>query len=102
MVLVLLGILAGVVGVASRAPARPPAEPVSDTITRMRRAAIDDGIPISRTLHLANRVLATATASPDGSVVGDPVLGVDRLTGAIGATGVTAGVTGGRDADAIR
>ena len=80
IVLSVLGIMASVAVLAARRFDPPPRDDPSVVIAESLRAAVDtpraivvrlvrDGVPLS------------ATIRPDGSVVGDTALGVDRFTG---------------------
>lgn len=99
VVVAIMGVMAGVVGLAVAQPA-PTAENTLEAahaaIADARRAAIrsgsavaivvsvdakEDGSAISSAIHSAQPVALHATAFPDGSVIADPALGIDRLTG---------------------
>ena len=81
VVLAILGILAGVTGLALGA-----AKPVPSASTEVaaaasaRRQALERGEAVTVTLH-SGGVARTLTALPDGSVIGDPDLPIERLTG---------------------
>ncbi|HET7586179.1 MAG TPA: prepilin-type N-terminal cleavage/methylation domain-containing protein [Gemmatimonadaceae bacterium] len=81
VVLAILGVMAGVVGVAVRG-----AGEVREVDARMARIqaarseAIRTGHPVTISIIAAD-VARAATAMPDGSVVGDPALHVERLSG---------------------
>jgi len=82
IVLGILGLLAGVTALAFRsADPLPRVTPAQATIAAIRRAAIDSGRPISVAIPGDSGPRA-ATAFPDGSVIADPSLHVDRWSGA--------------------
>jgi len=92
VVLAILGLMVAVVGLSfTRAPSAPPPGSIAaalDTIAAVRRMAITRGIPITIVLSIATSPeaggpsrTAHATAYPDGSVVADGALGIDRLSG---------------------
>jgi prepilin-type N-terminal cleavage/methylation domain-containing protein len=78
--LAIMGVLLGVVTLAVRRIAEPaPADPyhmVGDSL----RAAASIGRPISLLFVLHGAPVA-ATVFPDGSIVGDSVLAIERLSG---------------------
>lgn len=81
VVLAIIGIMAGVVGLALHT-AKPVAasDPVRDEII----AAIDSAARIGRRVTITIRSgagLAHATAYPDGRVVADSALSIDAMTG---------------------
>jgi prepilin-type N-terminal cleavage/methylation domain-containing protein len=81
VVLVVLGIMAGVAGLAVRSlndtdPAGQRAAAIADA----RRRALDTRRPVPLTLG-AGDTLRRLIALPDGSVRGDTALGLDPLTG---------------------
>jgi prepilin-type N-terminal cleavage/methylation domain-containing protein len=81
VVLAIIGVIAGVTTVAlRRAPAIPDAFPWAATVAAARRQAIDSGRPITVTFTIAHAAHAM-TALPDGSVVADSALRLDRLSG---------------------
>jgi prepilin-type N-terminal cleavage/methylation domain-containing protein len=81
VVLAILGIVAGVAGLGFRTVAPPaPTEEAVARIAAARREAIRSGKSITISVARDGHVLA-ATAHPDGSVVADTALGIDRLSG---------------------
>jgi hypothetical protein len=85
VVLVILGAMAGIVGLGWRPDAwseqgsnRSPGA----TVLAARRAALESGAPVSTIVQVGQRTVQVL-ALPDGSVVGPPGLGVDPLTGAM-------------------
>jgi prepilin-type N-terminal cleavage/methylation domain-containing protein len=82
VVIVILGITAGITGLAfARSPARAGAvNPVTQAITDARAEALRTGHAVTITIGVHGKPLA-ATAFPDGSVVADSALGVDHFTG---------------------
>jgi prepilin-type N-terminal cleavage/methylation domain-containing protein len=79
--LLLLGMMATVVGIAvPRAEPPSTADEISHAISNARRAAIDSGRSVTINLSV-HGTLHAATALPDGSIVADTGLGVERLTG---------------------
>jgi prepilin-type N-terminal cleavage/methylation domain-containing protein len=75
VVLVLLGLMAGVVGLAWRpSPTRAAESP----LIAARQRAIQSGIPTP--VQLSDTL--TVIAMPDGSVIGAGALSIDPLTGA--------------------
>lgn len=86
VVLVLLGLLAGVVGLTLHTAA-PPASlsPAMAAIAAARDSAIRGARPVTITLTSADDVVdhvAWVTAYPDGRVAADPALGIDPMSGA--------------------
>jgi len=80
--LTLLGLMTAVVGVAiPRRDAPTAADEITRALSDARRAAIDSGHSVSITLLVGGTPRA-ATILPDGSVVADSGLAVDRLSGA--------------------
>ena len=81
VVLTIIGVMAGVAGLAARRAA-----PVRETDARLaavlaaRRLAIDSARPVTVEIG-GDTVPRRVTANPDGSVVADAQLGIDRLTG---------------------
>lgn len=71
-----LGIVAGVVSVTLRRLDEPAPDSPASRVARARREAVASGRPVTVTIDTMN-----ATAWPDGSVVADSVLAVDRLSG---------------------
>ena len=81
VVLAILGLIAGITGLGF--PTRPQRGLIEPSLARLgeaRRAAIQSGRPITVTL-LRDGGAVVATAHPDGSVLADSSLGVDRLSG---------------------
>lgn len=96
VVVAIMGIMAGFVGLAAMRM-EPPAAPgtieaARATVADARRAAIRNGAPVSVAVSVdagvGNEGSVSAMAGPlhaiafpDGSVIADPALGIDRLTG---------------------
>ena len=83
VVLTILGVVAGVVGLAIRrsAPIRAADAPTA-AIAAARRVAIDSARIV--TVDVGGDMTPNrATAYPNGSVVTDTALSIDRLTGAV-------------------
>lgn len=81
VVLAILGIVAGVAGLGFRSTPTPaPTDEAVAKIAAARREAIRSGKSITISVVDDGHVLA-ATAHPDGSVVADTALGIDRLSG---------------------
>lgn len=81
--LTLLGLMAAVVGVAiPRQSAPNPIDQVARAIAHARQSAIDSGHVVTITIVVAG-LPHTATALPDGSVLADDALDVERLSGAV-------------------
>lgn len=81
VVLVLLGLVAGVVGLTIHT-ARPPAQ--IDPVVAAVQAARDSAIRTGRSVTIRLEVSGTeheATAGPDGQVRSDSALDIDPLTG---------------------
>ena len=81
VVLVLLGLVAGVVGLTMHT-ARPPAQ--TDPVVAAVQAARDSAIRIGRSVTITlevNGAERDATAGPDGQVRSDSALDIDPLTG---------------------
>lgn len=77
----LLGLLAGLVGLALyRSTPAPFSGSVEARVATARREALRSGQPVSLNLAMGGRV-RLATAFPDGSVLADSALGTDRLSG---------------------
>lgn len=89
VVLTILGVVAGVTGLAVRrvAPVHE-ADARAAAIGAVRRAAIDSARVVTADVA-GDTVPYRVTAYPDGSVVADRALGIDRLTGAPVAQGST-------------
>jgi prepilin-type N-terminal cleavage/methylation domain-containing protein len=80
VVLALLGVVAGVAGVALQSTSRVPENDALAIVTAARTEALRTGRPVTVEVRLDGRPRAV-TAWPDGSVIADESLGVDRLTG---------------------
>jgi prepilin-type N-terminal cleavage/methylation domain-containing protein len=81
VVLAILSVIAGVTTLAFRHADPGPSVPSwVSAVAAARRTAIDSGRSVSLTIHVGDAVYA-ATALPDGSVIADAPLGIDRLTG---------------------
>lgn len=81
VVLAVLGVMAAVTGLAFRAPRPADRTDVwAAGVTDARARALATGAPVSVVLD-ARGADAMVTAYPDGSVLADSALGVDRLTG---------------------
>jgi prepilin-type N-terminal cleavage/methylation domain-containing protein len=82
VVLAILSVIAGVTMLAfRRAEPVPRAAPWMSAVAAARRTALDSARAVSLTVRIGDSVYA-ATALPDGSVIADTPLGIDRLTGA--------------------
>ena len=80
VVLCILGVIAGVTVLAARRFERPaPGDPLA-IVAESLRSAVDTSHAIVVRVVRDGRPLS-ATVSPDGSVVGDSALEMDRLTG---------------------
>ncbi len=81
VVLVLLGLVAGVVGLTMHT-ARPPVhtDPIVAAVEAARDSAIRSGRSVTITLQV-NGAGHEATAEPDGQVRSDAALDIDPLTG---------------------
>jgi prepilin-type N-terminal cleavage/methylation domain-containing protein len=83
VVLAILSVMAGVTTLAfRRADMTPQVAPWVSAIAAARRTAVDSDRTVSLTVRIGDSVYA-ATALPDGSVVADAALGVDRVTGEV-------------------
>lgn len=82
----LLGLLAGIVGLATRRsnPGSFAGTPAAQ-LAAARREALRTGLPVSLSLSVDGH-LRLATALPDGSVLADSALGMDRLSGSSAET----------------
>ncbi|MGH7647951.1 MAG: prepilin-type N-terminal cleavage/methylation domain-containing protein [Gemmatimonadaceae bacterium] len=81
VVLVLIGIVAGVVGLTmNTTPALAPPDPIAAAVAAGRDSAIRSGHTVTITLHVDDGQ-RSATATPDGRVLADTSLGIDPLTG---------------------
>lgn len=75
VVLTLMGVLAGIGGLAFAGLRRPAEDPWTDSVSSARRAAIDSGVTV---LLAADSLHAPVLFLPDGRAIGN---GVDPLTG---------------------
>jgi len=83
VVLAILSLMAGVTTLAfRRADMTPRVVPWVSAIAGARRSAVDSNRTVSLTVRVGDNVYA-ATALPDGSIVADAALGIDRLTGEV-------------------
>jgi prepilin-type N-terminal cleavage/methylation domain-containing protein len=83
VVLAIIAIMAGVTTLAfRRADMTPRVAPWVSAIAAARRTAVDSDRTVSLTVRVGDKVYA-ATALPDGSVVADAALRIDRLTGEV-------------------
>jgi prepilin-type N-terminal cleavage/methylation domain-containing protein len=81
--LVILGLVAGVAGLAAPPVRRPSAGDVTRaSIAQARRSALVSGQPVTTTI-LAGGQARVLTALPDGEVIADSSLSVDRLAGVV-------------------
>jgi prepilin-type N-terminal cleavage/methylation domain-containing protein len=81
VVLAILSVIAGVTTLAFRRADTGPGVPSwVSAVGAARRTAIDSNRSVSLIIRVGNAVYA-ATALPDGSVIADAPLGIDRLTG---------------------
>ncbi len=86
VVLVLMGLVAGVVGLTIHtAKPLPPTDPIMSAVATARDSAIRSGQRVTVSLRLGD-AQREVTASPDGRVAADSSLGIDPLTGARSAT----------------
>lgn len=84
IVIAILGISATVAGLAFRAPPPPSdSDTVGSAVAAARRRAITTRRSVTDSVLLDRRQVLF-TAHPDGSVVADPLLSVDRATGRSG------------------
>ena len=82
VVLVLLGVIAGVVGLTVHTARRPvQMDPILAAVEAARDSAIRTGHTVTIMVH-ANGAEHEATAGPDGLVRADSALEIDLLTGA--------------------
>jgi prepilin-type N-terminal cleavage/methylation domain-containing protein len=83
VVLAIVAVMAGVTTLAfRRADLTPQVEPWVRAMAAARQTAIDSARTVSLTIRIADSLYA-ATAFPDGSMLADPRLGIDRLTGEV-------------------
>jgi prepilin-type N-terminal cleavage/methylation domain-containing protein len=81
VVIALLGLLAGVTGLTLGAAKQvPSASAEVAAASSARRQALERGEPVTVTVN-SGSVVRSLTALPDGSVIGDPDLPIERLTG---------------------
>jgi prepilin-type N-terminal cleavage/methylation domain-containing protein len=81
IVLAILGVVAGVTGLAFRRPTAPtPVDSVDARIADARRDAIRSGHSVTITAVHAGLPMAV-TAHPDGRVIADTALAIDHLSG---------------------
>lgn len=91
VVLAILGIVALVVGLAAPAlddSAVGSLQAAQEMVLDARRRAVKEGVAVRLTVGLHDSAggrwtTYAVTALPDGGVIGDPALGVSRLTGAV-------------------
>ena len=83
VVLAILSVVASVTMLAfQRVDLTPKTESWESAISAARRTAIDSARVVSLTVRIGDSVYA-ATALPDGSVIADARLGIDRLSGEV-------------------
>jgi prepilin-type N-terminal cleavage/methylation domain-containing protein len=83
VVLAILSVIAGVTTLAFRRADTTPSTPTwVSAVAQARRIALDSARTVSLAVRVGDSVYA-ATMLPDGSVVADPRLGIDRLTGEV-------------------
>jgi prepilin-type N-terminal cleavage/methylation domain-containing protein len=83
VVLAIVSLMAGVTTLAfRRADMTPRVAPWVSAMAAARRTAVDSDRTVSLTVRVGDTVYA-ATALPDGSVVADVALGIDRVTGEV-------------------
>lgn len=81
VVLAILGVVAGVTGLAFRPVSETsPVDAVAAQVATARRDALRTGRPVTVMVSRGGDVVA-ATAHPDGRVVADTTLAIDPLTG---------------------
>jgi prepilin-type N-terminal cleavage/methylation domain-containing protein len=80
VVLALLGIVASVAGLALQSSSHLPANEAASTVATARTHALRAGRRVTVGVRIDGR-LRMATALPDGSVIANASLGVDRLSG---------------------
>jgi prepilin-type N-terminal cleavage/methylation domain-containing protein len=78
--LAIMGALLGVVTLAVRRIAPPDPDDPYHIVVDSLRAAVVHGQPVTLRF-VVQGVAAAATVYPDGSVVGDSLLAIERLTG---------------------
>ncbi len=89
VVLAIMTIMAGVVGLAAPPIHRTNPDVATTRVTAARQAALSSGQPVSITVVAQEHPYAV-TAYPDGAVVADSTLAVDRLAGVLDHRVVTA------------
>jgi prepilin-type N-terminal cleavage/methylation domain-containing protein len=80
VVLVILGLVASIAAFAPSAMERPAVDEVAAQISDARREALRSGVSVTIDIVVDGRPRAV-TALPDGSLIADPGLAVDRLSG---------------------
>ena len=78
--LAIMGALLGVVTLAVRQIAKPAPDDPYHVVVDSLRAGVAHGRPITLRF-VVQGVAAAATVYPDGSIVGDSVLAIERLSG---------------------
>ena len=74
----LLSLMASIVVAAGNSQKKAP--PIADAIEQAREAAIHSGREVPLRV-IAHGIAYRLVAEPDGSIVGDSALGIDRLSG---------------------
>ena len=83
VVLAIVAVIAGVTALSFRRADRDPTvAPWVSHVAAARRMAIDSGHAVTITVSVGDTVHAV-TALPDGSVISDSRLGIDRLSGEV-------------------
>jgi prepilin-type N-terminal cleavage/methylation domain-containing protein len=80
VVLAIMTVMAAVVGLAAPPIHRTDPDVATTRVTAARRAALSSGQPVSITVVSQEHPYAV-TAYPDGAIVADSALAVDRLAG---------------------
>lgn len=84
VVLAILGVVLGITGLSfRREAATPTVDAVRARIADTRRAAVRSGKSVTVIVSGDNGRLLAATAHPDGRVVADSGLGIDRFSGRV-------------------
>lgn len=78
--LAIMGVMLGVVTLAARQIARPAPDDPYHIVVDSLRASVSHGRPVTLRF-VVQGVAASATVYPDGSVVGDSLLAIERLSG---------------------
>jgi len=102
VVLVLMGLLAGVVGLTmSSTPGTTALDPVTASVLAARDSSLRTGHPVTIRITV-ERDAYHATAFPDGRVLTDARLDIDALSGSASRVKMSAGSTpmNGRDSHA--